>query len=312
MSDTRLSEWGDLRSTARRRAFTLVELLVVIGIIGVLIGILLPVVGKVRQQATAAQCASNMRQIATGWLMYASANNGTSPPNRPPFLPPPATNVYSVGNGEYYRPRWFALMGVATGMHPFANPSARRDDTDSSLIDNPVFLCPAEPDWRNNRNNPFGYNYQFLGNMRNKASGGYVNFPVKSARIKSAQTVLAADCMGTAAGKPKAARTAYRSNGAKDPFALGDHSWVLDPPRLTDTSDYADQLLRAPEHRSAPDPRHKGKANVSFCDGHVEAMTLKDMGYVVRPDGSVAANGPGTHNRLFSGSGEDADPPSVN
>jgi prepilin-type processing-associated H-X9-DG protein/prepilin-type N-terminal cleavage/methylation domain-containing protein len=293
------------------RAFTLVELLVVIGIIGVLIGILLPVVGKVRQSATATQCTSNMRQIATGWLMYATANNGTSPPNRPPFDAPPATNVYNVGNGEYYRPRWFALIGVHAGMHPFSSPSARRDDTDSSLIDNPVFLCPAEPDWRNNRNNPFGYNYQFLGNMRRKLSGAYVNFPVKSARIKPAQTVLAADCMGTAAGKPRAQRTAYREDGRKDVFALGDHAWVLDPPRLTDTSDYADQNLRAPEHRSAPDPRHKGKANVSFCDGHVEAMTLKDMGYLVNPDGSVAANGPGTHNRLFSGGGEDVDPPSV-
>ncbi len=298
----------------RRRggAFTLVELLVVIGIIGVLVGILLPTLGKVRQQASAAQCASNLRQIATGWLMYATANNGCSPPGRAPFMPPPATNIYNVGNGEYYRPRWFALIGVHAGMHPFSNPSERRDDTDNSLIDNPVFLCPAEPDWRNNRNNPFGYNFQFLGNMRFKATGGYINFPVKSTRIKAAQTVLCADAMGTAAGKPRAQRTAYRIDAFNDLFALGNHSWVLDPPRLTDTSDYTDQNNRTPEHRSAPDPRHRGKANVAFCDGHVEAMTLKDMGYVVNADGSVAANGPGTHNRLFSGSGEDADPPSVN
>ena len=301
------------------RAFTLVELLVVIGIIGVLIGILLPVVGKVRQSATATQCTSNMRQIATGWLMYATANNGTSPPNRPPFEAPPATNVYNVGNGEYYRPRWFALIGVHAGMHPFSSPSARRDDTDSSLIDNPVFLCPAEPEWRNNRNYAFGYNYQFLGNMRWKGidetgaaiNPTFINFPVKAARIKAAQTVLAADAMGTAAGKPRHQRTGYRNDGGNDMFAVGNHAWPLDPPRLTETSDYADQRRRQPEHRTAPDPRHRGKANVAFCDGHVEAMSLKDMGYVVNPDGSVAATAPGAHNRLFSGTGEDLDPPPV-
>src|SRR5687768_2285234 len=106
-----------------RRAFTLVELLVVIGIIGILISILLPVVGNVRKQAAAAQCASNMRQIATGWLMYTQAHNGNSPPGRPVAFPLPSTNIYSVGNGEYYRPRWFAMLGATAGMHPFSSPS---------------------------------------------------------------------------------------------------------------------------------------------------------------------------------------------
>jgi prepilin-type N-terminal cleavage/methylation domain-containing protein len=66
----------------RRRAFTLVELLVVIGIIAVLIAILLPALQAARKQAVTANCLSNLRQLGIAYRMYAEEFKGAGVPVR--------------------------------------------------------------------------------------------------------------------------------------------------------------------------------------------------------------------------------------
>ncbi|UCG59052.1 MAG: prepilin-type N-terminal cleavage/methylation domain-containing protein, partial [Phycisphaerales bacterium] len=64
-----------------RKAFTLIELLVVISVIAVVIGILLPALGKVRQQGRALLGMSNQRQIVAGVNCYALDNDENYPPS---------------------------------------------------------------------------------------------------------------------------------------------------------------------------------------------------------------------------------------
>lgn len=61
---------------AKRYGFTLIELLVVISIIALLMSILMPALGKVREIAKQTTCVSNIRQLGMGWVLYAEGNDG--------------------------------------------------------------------------------------------------------------------------------------------------------------------------------------------------------------------------------------------
>jgi prepilin-type N-terminal cleavage/methylation domain-containing protein/prepilin-type processing-associated H-X9-DG protein len=98
-----------LKFTRRRHAFTLVELLVVIGIIALLIAILLPSLNKAREQARTVQCLSNLRQLGLANSQYVVNYKGFTVPNDYGYMNPPGTLVRDSG-GVVIAETWFSIF----------------------------------------------------------------------------------------------------------------------------------------------------------------------------------------------------------
>jgi prepilin-type N-terminal cleavage/methylation domain-containing protein/prepilin-type processing-associated H-X9-DG protein len=239
----------------RRQGFTLVELLVVIGIIALLISILLPSLSKAREAAAGVKCASNMRQIGIALTAYSIASKGYLPPQR--VHGTTKTYVYggiaaSLVGGKY-------LPGTVTG----GNSVAYSNSTN-------IFVCPSDP-IRGEDTSDITQAGSYLGNynvfVNHTLFGDAINLQ-GGVRINNR--------------RPPSTRFALLERTRPAPNALGA---PVNPtarglglqPSLVEGSTWAWTAIL--ENLGA---RHGGKgksaiSNVLFLDGHVKTMTYSEI-----------------------------------
>ncbi|HSI08631.1 MAG TPA: prepilin-type N-terminal cleavage/methylation domain-containing protein [Rariglobus sp.] len=137
------------RRSPKHRAFTLIELLAVIAIIGILAAILFSVFGSITKAKNNTVCLSNLRQIGTATLLYCNDHSGAFPPAL--SFPPAVTNAYSP---------WNRTIAPYLGLSNDTAPS-------------PIFKCPADP--RDYEASPGHYARSYTFSATNSFSAGNSN-----------------------------------------------------------------------------------------------------------------------------------------
>lgn len=222
-----------LGSPGHQRGFTLVELLVVIGIIALLVSILLPSLAGARRSALTIQCSSNVRQLLTACMMYANDNRG--------YCPPGAADMYWGGNNIL---RWHGSRTDISSPFDFnRDPSPLKPYLQNGVIKK----CPALPDdipaGFEAGAGGYGYNQNYIGSStipQNDWSRSAYELPAKITQIKNGTEKIAF------------ADTAF-FNGK-----LAEYSFVESP--------YSGAWPVSPSIHFRHNQKH---ANIGWADGHV-------------------------------------------
>jgi prepilin-type processing-associated H-X9-DG protein/prepilin-type N-terminal cleavage/methylation domain-containing protein len=227
-------------SRNKSTGFTLVELLVVIGILAVLMGVLIPVLAKARTAASSTVCQSNLRQLQQASLEYSVENGGYLPPAHFDFI---TKDLH----------RWHGTRPTMNDPFDFTFSPLK-----PYLQQGAIKQCPSfEPDIAGGFEQSaggYGYNNHYLGSSMEMSAGPmnylkfesmYINSPAKMAMIHHpAETIMFADAAMAWPG-------------------LIEYSFV-EPP-------LASGFPTSPSIHF----RHAGRANVVWVDGHVTSQLME-------------------------------------
>ena len=274
------------------RAFTLVELLVVVGIVVVLIALLLPSLVAARKSAQSVRCLGNLRRIAEGGVAHAAAHEGYYP--LAGHLQLPSAGPADLDDAEevrytYYRPPGGGVhaasfqagiadtLGLKGGLeaYTFETQVAAEDLVDGYLR---LFYCPAHIDEAREATYAFVL-YSNAGawhvlRQSYVVNEGFLGWDNALARrrgnlrtvARHGEVLLAAD------GLP-----ASRSG----PASVYPHAtWInkIPPSPATGPITLADALAgnaRAGDPENFDRRRHRGRMNVGFLDGHAESVPIE-------------------------------------
>jgi prepilin-type processing-associated H-X9-DG protein/prepilin-type N-terminal cleavage/methylation domain-containing protein len=224
-------------STGRRAAgaFTLVELLVVMGIIAVLIALLLPVLGNARESGRSVQCLSNLREMVVACQAYATTNRGFCPP---------AIQGFTRGNLSYADSWDYTIVTDLSTFAVTVEPGLLwMGRGDLRIHQCPSFFGNAMAS--NNEYTGYNYNTSYVGRGAYAALSKF-DPPAKLAEIRrAAETILFGD------GEYGSGANKYM----RSPLPSGRPSDV-GVPRNTGTQGF----------------RHRKRTNAAFADGHADSI----------------------------------------
>jgi prepilin-type processing-associated H-X9-DG protein/prepilin-type N-terminal cleavage/methylation domain-containing protein len=221
-------------NTKRTKAFTLVELLVVIGIIALLIAIMLPALNRARDASEAVVCMSNLRQIEIASMAYIAENHGYWPPAHYDFS---MTNLH----------RWHGTRLKDTLPFDFTGSPLKSFLRTPNIKKCPSF-DPAKVGFEASAGG-YGYNEYYLGSSIGDAPTTPMSLPDYE---KYVEDVPAKQNMI----RRPAEKIAFADAALGDP-ALIEYSFV-EPPLFG--SNHSSPSIHF---------RHRWRANIAWADGHV-------------------------------------------
>lgn len=232
---------------AALKGFTLVELLVVIGIIAVLVGILLPALGRARNTARQVKCLSNLRQLGMAELAYTTDNEGEFPGSSP---------IGSTAAEDWIYWQQYRIAQIAS--------SSLAHYLNVTTADAPVLICPSDD-----------ISYRAVTN--DAANGPYHFSYVMNVWMSSNSNFSA---MGTARRCDRVTQVVNPSE--KIMMFEEDQATIDDGNGGIWTGSYVNLLalrhepwkkLEADVSTDAnPVPNPSARGNVVFCDGHADAV----------------------------------------